>query len=138
MLLHKQYKNWTDIFFKQSTEKSRKRFADQLQTINCLANSEQKNRRSTKILAKKYNVTIPKLKVGLPKGHKKNTLGCYLTKNSTITVHNSDLLSNPHVILHEFYHHLRTNIEKKHQGTEKNANKFALDFIREYRISNQE
>jgi len=98
----------------------------------------KKTEKALKILAKKYNVTIPKLKVGLPKGHKKNTLGCYLTKNSTITVHNSDLLSNPHVILHEFYHHLRTNIEKKHQGTEKNANKFALDFIREYRISNQE
>ncbi|MCJ7714869.1 hypothetical protein MUO66_10495 [Candidatus Bathyarchaeota archaeon] len=90
------------------------------------------------VLAKKYNVTIPKLKVGLPKGHKKNTLGCYITKNSTITVHNGDLLFNPHVILHEFYHHLRTNIEKTHKGTEKNANKFALDFIREYRVSTQE
>ena len=98
----------------------------------------QKTEEALKILAKKYNVTTPKLKVGLPKGHKKNTLGCYISKNATITVYNSDLLFNPHVILHEFYHHLRTNIEKMHKGTEKNANKFALDFIREYRVSNQE
>jgi hypothetical protein len=84
------------------------------------------------LLAEKHKVKTPHLKVGLPKGHKTKTLGCYLTKNSTITLSNRKLLSNPYVILHEFYHHLRTNIEKKHQGTEKNANKFALDFIRHY------
>lgn len=88
--------------------------------------------RALKVLAEKYNVKTPHLKVGLPKGHRTKTLGCYLTKNSTINLQNRELLSNPYIILHEFYHHLRTNIEKKHQGTEKNANKFALDFIRQY------
>ena len=90
------------------------------------------------LLAKEYKVKKPKLKVGLPKGHKTKTLGCYITKNSTITLYNSDLLSNPFVILHEFYHHLRTNIEKKHQGTEKKANKFASDYIKHYETKQHE
>ena len=90
------------------------------------------------LLAKEYKVKKPKLKIGLPKGHKTKTLGCYITKNSTIALYNSDLLSNPYVILHEFYHHLRTNIEKKHQGTEKNANKFASDFLKHYTMKQEE
>ena len=81
-------------------------------------------------LAKYYNVNTPKLKVGLPKGHKTLVYGCYTSKTETISVLNSDLLCNPFVILHEFYHHLRSrNVDKIHKGTEKKANKFALDFI---------
>jgi hypothetical protein len=83
------------------------------------------------LLAKHYNVNTPKLKVGLPKGHKAVAYGCYTSKTETISVLNSDFLCNPFVILHEFYHHLRCgNVEKIHRGTEKNANKFALDFIK--------
>ena len=75
----------------------------------------------------------PLLKIGLPKGHKNNIYGCYTAKNTTISVLNSDILGNPFVILHEFYHHLRSkSVDKQHKGTEKNANKFAIDFIREY------
>lgn len=82
------------------------------------------------LLSKQYNVTIPKLKIGLPKGHKTTAYGCYTSKTETISILNSDLLNNPFVILHEFYHHLRSkNVDKIHKGTEKNANKFALDFI---------
>jgi len=83
------------------------------------------------LLAKRYNVNTPKLKVGLPKGHKNVAYGCYTSKTETISVLNSDLLNNPLIILHEFYHHLRSrNVDKIHKGTEKNANKFALDFIK--------
>ncbi|MCL2172558.1 MAG: hypothetical protein LBH62_07505 [Nitrososphaerota archaeon] len=82
------------------------------------------------LLAKHYNVRTPNLKVGLPKGHKIVAYGCYTSKTETISVLNSDLLCNPFIILHEFYHHLRSkNVDKIHKGTEKNANKFALDFI---------
>lgn len=84
------------------------------------------------LLVKEYKIRKPKIRVGLPKGHKKNTLGCYIIKKSTITVYNREILTNPYVILHEFYHHLRTNVDKKHKGTEKNANKFASDFIKQY------
>lgn len=85
------------------------------------------------MLAKHYNVEVPKLKVGLPKGHTRNAYGTYTNKNQTISVLNSEVFSNPFVILHEFYHHLRTNsVDKQHRGTEKNADKFALEYIKEF------
>jgi Zn-dependent peptidase ImmA (M78 family) len=85
------------------------------------------------LLAKYYRVAVPKLKVGLPKGHKRNAYACYTSKNQTISVLNSDVFSNPFVILHEFYHHLRSkSVDKQHRGTEKNADRFALDFLLEY------
>jgi hypothetical protein len=56
-----------------------------------------------------------------------------MAKNKTIHVLNSDVLKDPFVILHEFYHHLRTSIDRKHRGTEKYASKFARDFILEGR-----
>lgn len=84
-------------------------------------------------LAEHYSVTVPKLKIGLPKGHKKRVYGCYTPKNATISVLNSDVLGNPFVVLHEFYHHLRTHsVDKQHRGTEKNADKFAAEFIKAY------
>ena len=82
-------------------------------------------------LAKHYNVNPPRIKVGLPERHGTNALGCYTTKNKTIHVLDSDVLKDPFVILHEFYHHLRTSIDTKHRGTEKYASKFARDFILE-------
>jgi hypothetical protein len=83
-------------------------------------------------LAKHYGVDLPKLRVGLPKGRRIKTLGCYTAKNKTISVLNSDVLKQPFVILHEFYHHLRTNADAKHLGTEKYADEFAKKFIQAY------
>jgi hypothetical protein len=88
------------------------------------------------LLAKNYGVNTPKLKVGLPKGRRKNVYGCYTPKNATISVLNSDTLGNPFVILHEFYHHLRTHsVDKQHKGTERNADKFAAEYLKEYEAS---
>ncbi len=87
------------------------------------------------LLAKIYKVSTPRLKVGLPKGRKTNVSGCYSSKDETISLLNSDIMVNPFVILHEFYHHLRTSVDKKHKGTEKNADKFARDFIEVYQSS---
>jgi hypothetical protein len=85
------------------------------------------------LLAKKYQVTVPDLKVGLPKGHKITAYGCYTSKNRTISVQNSDVLVNPFVVIHEFYHHLRSRgVDTMHRGTEHGADQFALDFLREY------
>lgn len=83
-------------------------------------------------LAKNYCVNLPKIKVGLPKRHRKN-LGCYTAGNETISVLNSDMLNEPFIILHEFYHHIRIDIDKKHRGTEKKASEFARDFIEVYK-----
>ena len=86
------------------------------------------------ILAKNYNVSVPVLEVGLPKGHKIRVYGCYRSKNQTISVLNSDVLSNPFVIIHEFYHHLRTkSVDRIHKGTERNADKFAINFMEAYK-----
>jgi hypothetical protein len=88
------------------------------------------------LLAKNYKVNVPKLKVGLPKGHKIKAFGCYTKKNETITLLNSDVVVNPFVILHEFYHHLRSKaVDKMHRGTEKNADKFAMEFIEAYKAA---
>jgi Zn-dependent peptidase ImmA (M78 family) len=88
------------------------------------------------LLAKEYHVEIPKLCVGLPKGHIRNAYGTYNAKNQTICVMNSDIFSNPFVILHEFYHHLRSKgVDKRHRGTEKNANLFAIEFLKNYEVN---
>jgi hypothetical protein len=89
-----------------------------------------------KLLAKNYDVEVPKLKVGLPKGHVRNAYGTYSSQTRTISVLDSDTLWNPFVILHEFYHHLRSKgVDRMHRGTEKNADKFAAEFIREYQAA---
>jgi hypothetical protein len=92
--------------------------------------------KALELLAKEYGVEIPKLDVGLPKGHTRNAYGTYNAKNQTICVMNSDIFSNPFVILHEFYHHLRSkSVDKQHRGTEKNADKFAVDYLRAYEVA---
>lgn len=88
------------------------------------------------LLAKEYKVAVPTLKVGLPKKHKIKACGCYTAKDQTISVQNSDILINPFVILHEFYHHLRSKaVDRMHRGTEANADKFAVDFLQQYQIA---
>jgi hypothetical protein len=40
------------------------------------------------------------------------------------------------VILHEFYHHLRSkSADKQHKGTERNADKFSDEFLSEYQAA---
>lgn len=96
----------------------------------------QRTEEALSLLAKQYGVNVPSLNVGLPKGHRKNVLGCYQSKNETIFVFNSDVLGNPFVILHEFYHHLRSkSVDKQHKGTERNADKFAAEFLTEYQAA---
>ncbi|MCX8150183.1 MAG: hypothetical protein N3D85_01565 [Candidatus Bathyarchaeota archaeon] len=103
--------------------------------IVCLILNRQ-TEEALELLAKHYNVEVPKLAIGLPKGHKNNIYGTYSPKTQTISLLNSEVLGNPFVILHEFYHHLRTkNVDRQHRGTEKNANKFAAEFIKEYQAT---
>jgi len=84
-------------------------------------------------LARNFGVNVPSLKVGLPKKHRMKALGCYTVVNETISVQSSDVFTNPFVVIHEFYHHLRSKaVDKMHRGTEKNADKFALSFLQAY------
>jgi hypothetical protein len=88
--------------------------------------------KALQMLASHYSVSAPRIKVGLPKGYKRKTIGCYNAKNRTISVLNSDTLREPLIILHEFYHHLRTDTGARHRGTEKLAGKFAQEFVHAY------
>ncbi len=93
-------------------------------------NSEE----ALKLLADHYHTSLPRIQVGIPRRHRTKAMGCYTAKNQTISVLNSETLKEPSIILHEFYHHLRTSVDKKHRGTEKYASNFARDFILAYEI----
>lgn len=86
-----------------------------------------------KLLSAHYNVDAPRLKVGMPKQSVRN-VGCYVSRTRTIHVMNREKLEDPFVVLHEFYHHLRTQ-GGKHRGTERYADAFARGFIDEFRVS---
>lgn len=104
---------------------------DKQQIVHLIIN--QKTEEALTLLANHYRVAVPQLKVGLPKGRKKNIYGCYTSKNQTISVLSSDFLGNPFVILHEFYHHLRSkSVDRQHKGTERNADRFAVEFLLAY------
>ena len=99
---------------------------------------DNRTENALELLAETYGVDIPRLKVGLPKGHVRSAFGTYNSQTQTICVLNSEVFGNPFVILHEFYHHLRTKgVDKLHRGTEKNANKFAVEFLLEYQVTNR-
>jgi hypothetical protein len=66
----------------------------------------------------------------MPKKSRRNA-GCYVSKTKTIHVADRKKLADPFVILHEFYHHLRTH-GREHLGTEKHADRFAEEFIEAY------
>jgi Zn-dependent peptidase ImmA (M78 family) len=94
---------------------------------------DSKVEQALELLAREFKVTVPRIQVGLPRSHG-GVYGCYTSRNRTIYVLNGDVLKDPFVILHEFYHHLRTSsVDKKHRGTEKYANVFAKEFIAAYR-----
>jgi len=83
-----------------------------------------------KILSDYFKVETPRLEVGMPKRHT-GRAGCYIASKVTIYVAGREHLFDPRIILHEFYHHLRTR-GGKHRGTEKHANKFVREFIVAY------
>ena len=91
---------------------------------------KKKVEEALEVLSKHYHVSGPRLKVGMPKGIGRKA-GCYASITKTIHVASMEKLYDPFVILHEFYHHLRTQ-GGKHRGTEKHANRFAQEYITAY------
>jgi hypothetical protein len=79
-----------------------------------------------------YNITPPEIVVGTIKGKRRTVYAVYAQKESRIYAINSDVFYNPFVILHEFYHHIRTRAGV-HRGSEKHANIFAKSFIDSYK-----
>ncbi len=91
----------------------------------------RKPEEALKQLSRFYGVAVPEVKVGMPRGHVKNR-GCYVVGKKIIYFSNQDALYSPQIVLHEFYHHLRTQ-GKKHKGNEKLADAFAKEFLEAYR-----
>jgi len=89
---------------------------------------ERKPEDAVDLLSKHYKVETPLLKMGLPKGEN-SALGCYLTREKTIYISTQEYLYDPYIIIHEFYHHLRS-VTGKHRGTERHARDFALQFLK--------
>lgn len=85
------------------------------------------------LLSTHYEVVEPKLKVGMPKRYSKNP-ACYVAKTRTIHVAHREVLNSPHIILHEFYHHLR-RVTNAQGGIEKYADRFAQNFIQAYKTA---
>jgi hypothetical protein len=82
------------------------------------------------VLSERYSIRTPHIRVGRAKRFS-SSQGAYAHSKNTIYVSSSDALSDPRIVLHEFYHHLRS-ISAKHKGTERYANRFADDFIASY------
>jgi hypothetical protein len=92
---------------------------------------EKKPEEALELLSKRYGVEKPKIKIGRTAGRSKSA-GCYIPAKKTIYVFNREALYNPHVILHEFYHHMRTS-GRKHRGAERYADEFARLFLESHR-----
>lgn len=82
-------------------------------------------------LSNLYNIRPPEIVVGTIKGKRKTVYAVYVQNENRIYAVNSDIFYNPFVVLHEFYHHLRTR-GGVHRGSERNANMYAKKFIDAY------
>jgi hypothetical protein len=85
------------------------------------------------LLSKHYGVDEPVLRVGTVKRHRK-VLACYVEREKRIYLSKSDFITDPFIILHEFYHHLRASGATRGQ-VEKRADEFALEFIRIFNLA---
>lgn len=83
------------------------------------------------LLSKWYRIERPKLGVGVVEGRTKGIAAVYSLRRKEILAAKREFLYNPFVMVHEFYHHLRSRTGH-HRGTEKEADRFAIDFIRTY------
>jgi hypothetical protein len=79
-----------------------------------------------------YHLAPPEIAVGTVKGKRRTAYAVYVQKEKKIYAMDSETFYNPFIVLHEFYHHLRSS-GGSHRGTEKHANAFAQRFIISYK-----
>ncbi|MGI0018903.1 MAG: hypothetical protein ACREAY_00365 [Nitrososphaera sp.] len=84
------------------------------------------------MLSSFYRVKPPEVTVGTVKGKRRTAYAVYVPKERKIYAMNADIFYNPFVMLHEFYHHLRTQ-GGPHRGTERHADLYAHGFINSYK-----
>jgi len=93
---------------------------------------DSKTEEAMKVLASWYSVSVPKLGVGVVEGKTKGVAAVYSQRRKEILAARREFMYEPFVMIHEFYHHLRS-VSGRHRGTEKQADRFALEFIDVYR-----
>jgi hypothetical protein len=84
------------------------------------------------LLCEYYRVERPRLRVGVVNGRNKGVQAVYSANRKEILAARREFLFDPFTIIHEFYHHLRY-FGRDHRGTEKYADRFAIDYIRAFR-----
>ena len=85
-----------------------------------------------RVLSNWYRVSVPRLGIGVVEGKTKGIAAIYSQNRKEILAARREFMYDPFVMIHEFYHHLRS-VSGRHRGTEKQADRFALDFIDAYR-----
>ena len=105
---------------------------DQLKAYVVALILDSKPEDAIEVLSRWYGVSVPRLGVGVVEGKTKGVAAVYSQKRKEILAARREYLYDPFVMVHEFYHHLRS-VSGKHRGTEKQADRFALDFIASYR-----
>ena len=95
---------------------------------------DSKPEEAIRVLSRWYRISEPRLGVGVFEGKTKGVAAVYSPRRKEILAANREFLYDPFVIIHEFYHHLRS-VSGKHRGTEKQADRFALEFIAAYRLT---
>src|SRR5919202_918338 len=91
----------------------------------------KKTEQALQLLSEYYKVHTPQIVVGTIKRKRKTVYAVYVQREKKIYCINSDIFYNPFVVLHEFYHHIRTS-GGIHRGSEKHANLYAKSFIDSY------
>ncbi len=92
---------------------------------------DKKTEEALQSLGEFYKVNPPQIVVGTIKGKRKTVYAVYVQRESRIYCINSDIFYNPFIVLHEFYHHIRTT-GGIHRGSEKHANMYAKSFVDSY------
>ena len=95
---------------------------------------DSKTEDALKLLSSFYHISPPDIKVGTIKGRRKTVYAVYVHKERRIYALNSEVFYNPFIILHEFYHHLRSRATG-HRGSEKHANYYAKEFLHSYGVT---
>jgi len=94
---------------------------------------DKKTEQAIESLSQFYEIKPPQIVVGTIKGKRRTVYAVYVQRECKIYCINSDIFYNPFIIMHEFYHHLRTTAGV-HRGSEKHANMYARGFIDSYKI----
>ena len=87
--------------------------------------------KAIEMLSEHYHVEKPRLGIGVIEGRTKTVRAIYSQARKEILAARRDFFFDPFVLVHEFYHHLRS-VSGRHRGTERQADEFAIGYIQAY------